>query len=282
MHRLSCASISSVRISIPSRRPSSLDSRSLPQQCSITRITYQRLCDSPSAIIAIMARALSVEVPASKIASNREPRPNRKACNDCRAGGCFSGSGHGARSPCREGVGGHSEFAQDLIEPELHARLKHVEGLAKGRTLAKESEAIRPVQQEHIDEVLLRVNEQIAAMIQLQLFTGARPGEVVIVRTGDIDRSGAVWLYTPRSHKTEHFGCDRTIFLGPRAQAIVAPFLKMDPQRFLFSPADAETNRRAELRGQRRSRTATHPAQTESENHAGRQAIITQSIANAA
>ena len=44
------------------------------------------------------------------------------------------------------------------------------------------------------------------AMIQLQRLTGMRPGEVVIMRTADIDTTGSVWHYLPASHKTEHHG----------------------------------------------------------------------------
>ena len=51
------------------------------------------------------------------------------------------------------------------------------------------------------------------------------------MRTRDIDTSGKIWEYRPESHKTEHHGKERVIFLGPRAQEIVRPFLKnnLDP-----------------------------------------------------
>ena len=62
-------------------------------------------------------------------------------------------------------------------------------------------------------------------MIDLQLLTGARPGEMVIMRPIDIDRSGEVWVYTPLEHKTEHHGYERKILIGPKAREIVMPFL---------------------------------------------------------
>ncbi len=58
-------------------------------------------------------------------------------------------------------------------------------------------------------------------MIELQLLTGMRPAEVCAMRGCDIDTSGKMWLYRPASHKTQHHGYDRTVFLGPKAQAIV-------------------------------------------------------------
>ena len=39
-------------------------------------------------------------------------------------------------------------------------------------------------------------------MVQLQILTGARPGEVVITRPVDLDTTGKVWLYRPKTHKT--------------------------------------------------------------------------------
>jgi len=70
--------------------------------------------------------------------------------------------------------------------------------------------------------------------------TGARPGEICSMRIGDVDRTGDVWSYKPRTHKTAHKGKTRTISIGPRAQEIIKPFLlKLDPDAFVFSPAAA-------------------------------------------
>ena len=54
------------------------------------------------------------------------------------------------------------------------------------------------------------------------------------MRRGDIDTSGDVWRYVPSNHKTEHKGRERAIFLGPRAQAILAPFMERDAADHLF------------------------------------------------
>jgi integrase len=82
-------------------------------------------------------------------------------------------------------------------------------------------------------------------MIDLQLLAGMRPGEVVIMRSCDVDMSCPVWVYRPQLHKTEHHGPSREIRLGPKAQAIVQSFLKADLQAYLFSPKDAEAWRYA-------------------------------------
>lgn len=84
-------------------------------------------------------------------------------------------------------------------------------------------------------------------MIQLQLLTAMRPGEVIQMRRRDIDTTGAVWLYRPESHKTQHHGIERSIYLGPQAQKFVMPFLNRADDDYLFSPMEADKERRDKL-----------------------------------
>jgi len=73
------------------------------------------------------------------------------------------------------------------------------------------------------------------------------------MRTCDIDVTGKVWIYRPQAHKTEHHGKAREIYLGPRAQDILRPWLKPDLQAYLFSPAEAKAARDAQRRQQRQT-----------------------------
>jgi integrase len=70
--------------------------------------------------------------------------------------------------------------------------------------------------------------------------------------TREIDTSGKVWIYRPTKHKTAHHGHEREIRLGPKAQELLAPFLKPDLDAFCFSPAEAEAKRRADQRAKRK------------------------------
>ena len=63
------------------------------------------------------------------------------------------------------------------------------------------------------------------------------------MRTSDIDTRGKVWVYTPETHKTAWHGHERNIYLGPKSQAVIGPFLKADLGAYIFSPADAEADR---------------------------------------
>jgi integrase len=143
--------------------------------------------------------------------------------------------------------------SQELIPPAVHQALITVPGLRAGKSSARETAPVRPVPLEQVEAVLPHVSTQVAAIIRLQLLTGARGGELLVMRTRDIDTSGKVWVYRPRSHKTAHHGHKREIFLGPQAQEVLRPFLKPDLAAFVFSPADAEAERLAQRRAGRKT-----------------------------
>ena len=142
----------------------------------------------------------------------------------------------------------------ELVPTGVYHGLTAVAGLAKGRCEAKDPEPIEPVADEHVDAIRPHVSRQVWSMVQLQRFTGMRPGEVVAMRGCDLDTHGTLWIYAPSSHKTEHRGRRRTIELGPKAQHLLTPFLRPNVSDHLFSPADAEIVRRAEQRRRRKSK----------------------------
>lgn len=127
----------------------------------------------------------------------------------------------------------------DLVPPSILQKLQAVAGLRYGRTEAREADPVKPVLDAFIEDILPNVSPPIAAMIELQRITGMRSGEVTAMRSCDLDTSGKVWVYSPERHKTAWRGHLRKVYLGPRAQDIVRPFLRTDLTSFLFSPADA-------------------------------------------
>ncbi len=143
--------------------------------------------------------------------------------------------------------------AEGMIPPSVHHGLQAVPGLRRGRCEVREAESVKPVPDAFVDAIRSHVSRQIWAMVQLQRFAGMRPGEVCIMRTIDVDRSGRVWIYTPKSHKTEHHGRERRIYLGPKAQEILRPWLRPELSAYLFQPREAEAERRTALRSNRKS-----------------------------
>jgi integrase len=51
--------------------------------------------------------------------------------------------------------------------------------------------------------------------------TGARPGELINAKQGEVDRSDSVWVLRPASHKTSYRGMSRAIYIGPQALALI-------------------------------------------------------------
>ncbi len=90
------------------------------------------------------------------------------------------------------------------------------------------------------------LSRQVSALIDLQLHTGARGGELFGLRIRDLvmEDTKGVWMVFLSEHKTAHHGHARTLYLGPKAQAAIQPFLvgrALDS--CLFSPAEAEQER---------------------------------------
>ncbi len=143
--------------------------------------------------------------------------------------------------------------AAEMVPGSVLENLKTVDGLRKGRTTAKESKPVMPVDDAVVDDTLPFLPPVVADMVRFQRLTGARPGEVCSMRPVDIDRSGKVWKYVPAEHKTEHHGRQRTIYIGPQGQEILRPYLLRGETENCFSPADSEKQRRAEQHASRRT-----------------------------
>jgi integrase len=156
--------------------------------------------------------------------------------------------------------------SEQLLPVAVYEAIRCVEGLKQGRCLARETGPVKPVPESFVLQTLPYLRPTVAAMAQLQLLTGMRPGEVVIMRAIDLDMTGSVWLYRPGSdqgphgaHKTAWRGHDRVVAIGPRGQEIIKPFLKTDLYAYLFSPAESMQTLWAEQRSKRQ--TKVQPSQ---------------------
>lgn len=129
--------------------------------------------------------------------------------------------------------------SEDLVPAAVHQALACVAGLSKGRTKAPERPPVLPVDDDVVEATLPFLGAVVADMVRFQRYTGARPGEVCAIRPMDVDRSGEVWTYKPEHHKTEHHGKDRTIFVGPKAQDVLRPYLLRPADAYCFSPKEA-------------------------------------------
>ena len=140
----------------------------------------------------------------------------------------------------------------ELIPVTVLQALQTVEGLRRGRTQARETEPIKPVPDPYVNAIRPYVNGRVWTMVQLQILTGMRPGEVTTMRTCDLNTSGMIWEYRPASHKTEHHGHEKVVLIGPKAQELLKPWLRTELQAYLFQPCEAEAERHAQRRRNRK------------------------------
>jgi integrase len=155
----------------------------------------------------------------------------------------------------------------ELVPAGIYQALKSVQGLRRGRSAAREKPPIRPVPATSIDAIRPFVARQVWAMVQLQRLTGARPSEVMTMRTCDLDTSSAVWTYAPADHKSAHHDQARTICIGPRAQTVLRPWLRTNLTEYLFSPREAREEHWAERRRNRKSQMTPSQALRRRKRH---------------
>jgi len=145
--------------------------------------------------------------------------------------------------------------SEEMVPAAVLPALDAVSGLREGRSEAREFTPVMPVDDFAVAAVLPLLNRQLRCLVELQALTGARSGELLALRPRDIDfTADDVWLYKPTDHKCRHHGRERVIPFGPKCQALIRPFLSGRPlDACLFSPAEADAERRAEQHAARKT-----------------------------
>jgi integrase len=139
------------------------------------------------------------------------------------------------------------------ISASTYQSLALVAGLKRGKSAAPETDPIRPVIDDVIDATLPHLPEVVADMVRLNRLTAMRPAELLRMRPRDIDRSNEIWAYTPSTHKTSYRERNRVVFLGFRAQEILARYLVRDSEVYCFQPIESEAKRRAAAHEKRKT-----------------------------
>ena len=127
----------------------------------------------------------------------------------------------------------------EFCDADIHANLKRVVGLKKGKTTAPESRKIRPVEWSVVAKVLPYLAPMVRAMVEIQWLTGMRSDELTGLRTCEINMDREIWVYEPEQHKTADQGKVKVICFGPRCQELLRPYLPTDPKKFIFAPSVA-------------------------------------------
>jgi integrase len=144
--------------------------------------------------------------------------------------------------------------AQELVPVGVHQALTTLEPLRRGRSAAVEGRKVGPAPQHLIDAVRPLLTTPVRALVDLQLLTGARPGELLGLRPCDIevDENSGVWTFRPREHKNAYRERERVLYFGPQAQRILTRHMRGRPtSTYLFSPAEAVEELRAKRHADR-------------------------------
>ena len=157
--------------------------------------------------------------------------------------------------------------SRKLVPLAVYQSLQTVPGLRRGRSAARETEPVRPVADQVVAETLPFLLPQARAMVQIQRLTGMRPGKVCVMRSMDLDTTGEIWAYRPGSdrgphgaHKNAYRGHSRIVAIGPRAQEVLKPWLRLNLAEYLFQPHESRAQFDADRKARRKSKVTPSQA----------------------
>jgi integrase len=154
--------------------------------------------------------------------------------------------------------------SRELVPAAIANALDTVDLLRLGRTAAPELPKVKAVSDHIVAETLRHLTLVVANMVRVQRLIGCRPGELCRMTPQEITRGGNEWEWRPNHHKTSWRGEARVIAIGPRAQAILLPYLDRHAESPCFTPAESEAERNTTRRRLRASpMTPTHRARRE-------------------
>lgn len=108
-----------------------------------------------------------------------------------------------------------------LVPPGSWEALRVVKAVRKNRPGARDPVRAKTTTMDEVRLVIRHLSPLVRAMVLVQFWSGMRSAEVRLMRAGDV-RDGT---YTPRQHKTDYLGHDKTVELGRRALAVLGPWL---------------------------------------------------------
>jgi integrase len=117
--------------------------------------------------------------------------------------------------------------AEEMIPVECHTRLRTLEPLTERDAGRKDPPRKASPPRGAVDAAIAGLKAPACDILRLLDVSGMRASEACSMRLRDLDRSGDVWAYEvdPDWNKESHAGRRRVVYLGPRARAILAPYV---------------------------------------------------------
>jgi integrase len=157
--------------------------------------------------------------------------------------------------------------SEELLDVTVYQKLKTVQLLQMGRTIARESVSVKPVSNDVFEQTLKHLPSLPADILRCHALIGCRPGDICKIRPCEIikrDRPDGVWVWRVSDHKNSFRGQECLYPIGPQCQAILAPYLSRPSHEYCFQSAEGERLRNATRRQGRKSpMTPSHRARRE-------------------
>ncbi len=143
--------------------------------------------------------------------------------------------------------------SQEKVSESVWTRLTSVKPLIEGYSSAHETDSVLPVNIEVVRATAKHLSPVLKAMLRVHVATGMRPSELCNMRPCDIDRSGDIWVYRLREHKTRKKGKNRVVPILGDAKEALMDYLNRPADAYCFSPKESTEWFRAQQRANRQS-----------------------------
>ncbi len=142
--------------------------------------------------------------------------------------------------------------SEELVSDSTLTRLRSLNPLREGQTIAPERDEIKPVRIDYVQKTVEELTPIVKAMVRVHIATGMRPSELCNMRPCDIDRTGSEWIYRPPHHKNRTKGKTRAIPILGDAKEAILDYMNRPADAYLFSPAEADAWIRAKQASERK------------------------------
>ncbi len=122
--------------------------------------------------------------------------------------------------------------SRELVSADRITALESLEPLKAGQ--AREGTRKSGVPIADIAKTMQHLPPVLQSMVKLQLATAMRPSELFRMTPAMIDRSGSVWFYRPKDHKTASRGISKAVPILDDARSALSPYLFGEPDALCF------------------------------------------------